>query len=78
MNHQIAEENIAGLYKERVEIVLRFYNEVRHYICTTNINQNDVEDAVQDTFIEALTNIHKLREIESMKWWLLKIAKRQA
>ena len=50
MNHQIAEENIAGLYKERVEIVLRFYNEVRHYICTTNINQNDVEDAVQDTF----------------------------
>lgn len=78
MNCQRNEESITESYKERVDLVLLFYNEVRHYISTTHINPNDVEDAVQDTFIEALTNIQKLRDTESMKWWLLKIAKRQA
>lgn len=70
------EDNLSAAYGQHVELLFSYYNDVVHYLSVFDIGMEDVEDAVQDTFIEALTYIDKLRDVAKMKFWLLKIAKR--
>jgi RNA polymerase sigma-70 factor (ECF subfamily) len=35
--------------------------------------QDDIEDAIQETIIEAFNSIHKLRESKYFKTWIIKI-----
>lgn len=60
---------------EEEQRLLSYYNEVKLYLSAFGIEKELIEDAVQDTFIEALINLHKLRDRDKMKFWLLKIAK---
>jgi RNA polymerase sigma-70 factor (ECF subfamily) len=41
-------------------------------------NREDVEDAVQETVLKAFTNIHQLREVASIRPWLVQIAVNEA
>lgn len=41
-------------------------------------NRSDADDVVQDTFVEALRDVHKLREPARMRAWLLQITVHQA
>ncbi len=61
---------------EREEALLKCYNDVIHYLSVFNIDKSMLEDTVQETFIEAFLNIHKLKDDTKIKYWLIKIAKR--
>lgn len=66
-------DSISITHKKRIEI----YSDVLHYLGAFNLTPEDVEDALQDTYIEAFTYIDKVRDESKLKFWLLKIAKRQ-
>lgn len=72
-------DSISITHKKRIEILLSYYSysDVLHYLGAFNLTPEDVEDALQDTYIEAFTYIDKVRDESKLKFWLLKIAKRQ-
>lgn len=70
------ENNISESYGMEIDMLFSYYSDVVHYLSVFDIGAEEVEDAVQDTYIEALTYIDRLRDITKMKFWLLKIAKR--
>ena len=61
---------------ERERMLTSYYDEVFRYLSVFNIEKAFLEDAIQDTFVEAYANLDSLRDAEKMKYWLLKIAKR--
>jgi len=61
---------------DRRTLILSCYNQVRAYLSVFGINSAYLEDAVQDTMIEALSCMGKLKDVDKMKSWLLVIAKR--
>ena len=67
-------DSISITHKKRIEILLSYYSDVLHYLGAFNLTP---EDALQDTYIEAFTYIDKVRDESKLKFWLLKIAKRQ-
>lgn len=71
------QDSISITHKNRIEILLSYYNDVLHYLGAFDIMPEDVEDVVQETYIEAFTNIDKIRDESKIKFWILKIAKRQ-
>lgn len=62
-------DSISITHKKRIEILLSYYSDVLHYLGAFNLTPEDVEDALQDTY--------KVRDESKLKFWLLKIAKRQ-
>lgn len=70
------ENNISEAYEKQIDMLFSYYSDVFHYLSVFDIGAAEIEDAVQDTYIEALTYLDKLRDITKMKFWLLKIAKR--
>lgn len=61
---------------DRKTLILSYYNPVKAYLSVFGINPAYLEDAVQDTMIEALSCMGKLKEVDKLKNWLLVIAKR--
>lgn len=61
---------------EKEAKLLEHYNDVIHYLRAFNIDENLLDDAIQDTFVEALSSLDTLRDETKMKYWLIKIAKR--
>lgn len=61
---------------EKEAKLLEYYNDVVHYLRAFNIDENLIDDAIQDTFVEALSSLDTLRDETKMKYWLIKIAKR--
>ena len=57
-------------------LLLSSYNQVRAYLSVFHINPAYLEDAVQDTMIEALTYLDSLKDATKIRYWLLVIAKR--
>ena len=53
---------------------MSYYEDVKHYLYMFGLGDR-LEDAVQDTFVEALANIQNIRYEEKTKHWLIKIAK---
>ncbi len=78
MKTTLLSESILSEHKDRVELLLTFYKDVLHYIRMFDLPQEDVEDVIQDTYIEAFTYIEKVRDETKAKYWILKIARRQA
>ena len=72
------EDNIYEKYRAEIDELFSYYNDVVRYLSAYNLSAEDIEDATQDTFIEALVYIEKLRDVTKMKYWLQKIAKRKA
>lgn len=73
-----SEETVYPSYEEKVQMLLGYYREVVHYVSTIGVRCDDIDDIAQDTFIEALSGLDKLRDVNRMKYWLLKISKRKA
>ena len=73
-----SEETVYPSYEEKVQMLLGYYREVVHYVSTISVRCDDIDDIAQDTFIEALSGLDKLRDVNRMKYWLLKISKRKA
>ena len=42
---------------EKEAKLLEYYNDVVHYLRAFNIDENLLEDAIQDTFVEALSSL---------------------
>lgn len=68
----VAEEKLT----DRKTLILSYYNQVKAYLSVFGINPAYLEDAVQDTMIEALSCMGKLKDADKLKSWLLVIAKR--
>ena len=61
-------------HSEKEIFILSYYEDVKHYLYMFGLGDR-LEDAVQDTFVEALANIQNIRYEEKTKHWLIKIAK---
>ena len=48
--------------------------EIWLYLRAFDIPLSTVDDAVQETMLRAWKNIGQLRDVQSLKWWVLKIA----
>lgn len=78
-NSAIKNSNISIKYSETIDkenfIELIQENKVSLYRLSKSIvkNEADVEDVISDTILKAYTNIHKLKNTESFKPWLMKI-----
>lgn len=57
-------------------LLLSYYSQIKAYLSVFGINPAYLEDAVQDTMIEALACMGKLRDPAKLKSWLLTIARR--
>lgn len=61
--------------KERLEDeLLSLQKEIWLYLRAFEMPLSTVDDAVQETMLRAWKNIGQLRDAQSMKWWVLKIA----
>ena len=61
--------------KERLEDELfSLQQEIWLYLRAFDIPLSTVDDAVQETMLRAWKNIGQLRDVQRMKWWVLKIA----
>ena len=54
---------------EKEAKLLEHYNDVIHYLRAFNIDENLLDDAIQDTFVEALSSLDTLRDETKMKYW---------
>lgn len=58
------------------ELLAQYYKDVTRYLGVFHINKAYLEDAVQDTMVEALACAGKIRDKTKSKYWILTIAKR--
>ena len=55
------------------KLILTVENELYHVAKARLKNENDVYDAIKETYIIAYKNIKKLREVKYFKTWIIKI-----
>ena len=55
------------------EIILSIRNELYKIAKTRIINENDIDDIIQETMIEAYKSIKQLRDLKKLKMWVIKI-----
>lgn len=61
--------------KEKLEEELwDLQQDIWFYLRAFDIPISSVDDAVQETMLKAWKNISQLRDVERLKWWVLKIA----
>lgn len=71
-----------GFYKEIItleddeSLLAQYYSDVTRYLGVFGINKAYFEDAVQDTMVEALAGMGRIKDKTKSKYWVLKIAKR--
>lgn len=51
------------------------YTDVVKYLRRFDLSKEDLQDAIQDTFVEAFSKAHTLRDPEKAKNWVIKIAR---
>ncbi|WP_445492051.1 RNA polymerase sigma factor [Niallia sp. 03133] len=59
----------------RLELYMKYKNEVYLYLYRTTSNKQIAEDLTQDTFLRAFQSLSRFRGDASMKTWLLRIAR---
>lgn len=57
------------------ELIKSYYMEVYRYLCKFGFDKETLNDALQETFVEAYSHMDALRNEEKTKNWLIKIAK---
>lgn len=62
------------LYKH---IYGEYQKDIYHYALKLTKNPDDAEDVVQDSLMRAWNGIEKLRDLNSAKYWLMTIVKRE-
>lgn len=68
------EENLP--LKEKEALILSYYRMVVRYLSVFGIEESLMEDAVQETYMEAFASLPSLRQPESAQYWILTIARR--
>ena len=67
---------ISEKYVQEIEELFSYYKKVMLFLMKQGLNYEDAQDAVQDTYIEAISYLPTLRNKECLKSWLFTIAKR--
>ena len=61
--------------KKRYTLIEECYIDVVRYLKAFDLSDDDLQDAIQDTFVEAFSRANQLRDEEKVKHWIIKIAK---
>lgn len=61
--------------KEMEEKLWEMQNEILHYLAAFEIPSENLEDAVQETMLNAWQHLYQLRDPERIKGWVLAIAR---
>ena len=61
--------------KKRYTLIEECYVDVVRYLKAFDLSDDDLQDAIQDTFVEAFSRASQLRDEEKVKHWIIKIAK---
>ena len=61
--------------KKRYTMIEECYVDVVRYLRAFDLSEEDLQDAIQDTFVEAFSRAGQLRDEEKVKHWIIKIAK---
>lgn len=61
--------------KKRYTLIEECYVDVVRYLKAFDLSDDDLQDAIQDTFVEAFSRANQLRDEEKVKHWIIKIAK---
>lgn len=61
--------------KKRYALIEGCYVDVVRYLKAFDLSESDLEDAIQDTFVEAFSRAGQLRDEEKVKHWIIKIAR---
>ena len=61
--------------KKRYTMIEECYVDVVRYLSAFDLSEADLEDAIQDTFVEAFSKAGQLRDEEKVKHWIIKIAR---
>jgi RNA polymerase sigma-70 factor (ECF subfamily) len=75
---QLHKECMSGSADSFVRLITPYLPNVRQAAYAVLHNREDAEDAVQETVLKAFMNIHQLREIGSIRPWLIRIAMNEA
>ena len=67
---------ISEKYAQEIEELYSYYKKVMLFLMKQGLSYEDAQDAVQDTYVEAISYLPTLRNIDSLKSWLFTIAKR--
>jgi RNA polymerase sigma-70 factor (ECF subfamily) len=68
------QETLAGSTRSFDTIVLKYQDQVYHFILKAIGDRADAEDLAQNVFFNAFTNLKKFRNKSSLKTWLFSIA----
>ena len=64
--------------KKRYTMIEECYVDVVRYLRAFDLSEEDLQDAIQDTFVEAFSRADQLRDEEKVKHWIIKIARVKA
>lgn len=73
MNSSLNKDKLTNRQKLEEEL-WNLQQEIWLYLRAFDIPLSTVDDAVQETMLRAWKNIGQLRDVQSLKWWVLKIA----
>ena len=73
MNSSFNKDKLTNRQKLEEEL-WNLQQEIWLYLRAFDIPLSTVDDAVQETMLRAWKNIGQLRDVQSLKWWVLKIA----
>ncbi len=62
--------------KKEAELI-SYYEEVVRYLAFLGLDKDYLLDAVQEIYIDAFAGVHRLRDDDKLKYWLMKIAMRK-
>lgn len=69
-------KRISKEYAHEIDELYSYYKKVILFLMKQGLDYEDAQDAVQDTYIEAISYLPTLRNTECLKSWLFTIAKR--
>lgn len=61
--------------KDRYKLIEECYNDVERYLNAFDLPQACIDEAIQETFVEAFSKAHTLRDESKVKNWIIRIAK---
>ena len=69
-------KKISKEYERVLEELYSYYKKVMVLLIRQGLSYEDAQDAAQDTYIEAISYLHTLKNQDCMKIWLFTIARR--
>ena len=65
---------LSEAYREELDVIYSYYKKVVCFLMSKGLSYEDAQDATQEAYMDAIENIHTLRDIDNAKNWLYTIA----